>query len=41
MAVAIVDGSSTTLPVTIGAAPEAWNPYIFGSLVLLPAWLSS
>ena len=33
MAVAIVDGSGTTAPVTIGAAPEAWNPYISGVCV--------
>ena len=41
IAVAMVDGSGTTAPLTIGAAPEAWNPYIFGVLVALPASTSS
>ena len=30
IAVATVCGSATTSPVTIGAAPAAWNPCIFG-----------
>ena len=41
IAVAIVDGSWTTCPLTIGAAPEAWKPNIFGSWVELAASRSS
>ena len=41
MAVAIVDGSGTTCPVTIGAAPAAWKPYIRGAFVALPSRRSS
>ncbi len=37
IAVAMVDGFSTTWPSTIGAEPAAWNPRIFGRLVARPA----
>ncbi len=37
----MVDGSGTTWPVTIGAAPAAWKPYIFGVRVVVPAVISS
>ncbi len=33
IAVAIVDGSLTTSPRTIGAEPEAWKPHIRGVCV--------
>ncbi len=36
MAVAMVLGDSTTLPVTIGAAPAAWKPHIRGVRVAGP-----
>ena len=41
IAVAIVDGSATAWPLTIGAAPLAWKPYIFGVRVAFPAARSS
>ena len=41
MAVAIVDGSRTTSPRTIGAASDAWNPNIRGRFVAWPASASS
>ncbi|CAL9312054.1 hypothetical protein SUDANB135_04879 [Streptomyces sp. SudanB135_2055] len=34
MAVAMVDGSLTTSPRTIGALPEAWKPHMRGVLEL-------
>src|SRR5256714_1821971 len=41
IAVAMVCGPGTPAPLTIGAAPDAWNPYIFGRCVALPASTSS
>ena len=41
IAVAMVVGSVTTEPETIGAAPDAWKPNILGNLVALPAAWSS
>jgi hypothetical protein len=41
MAVAMVDGSRTAAPLTMGAAPAAWKPNIRGSRVALPAAWSS
>src|SRR4051794_14413205 len=41
IAVAIVDGSGTTSPRTIGAAPDAWNPNMRGVRDALPAAASS
>ena len=37
IAVATVSGDSIGCPSTIGAAPAAWKPSIFGSLVARPA----
>ena len=37
IAVAIVSGSRTGAPFTIGAAPAAWNPTIRGAFVARPA----
>jgi hypothetical protein len=37
MAVAMVCGSATTAPVTIGAAPAAWKPHIRGVRVAGPS----
>src|SRR6266516_891341 len=41
IAVAMVCGSLTTAPVTIGAAPEAWKPNILGRRLAFPASSSS
>ena len=38
MAVAIVCGSLTTSPRTIGAAPCAWNPNSCGGSTMTPSW---
>jgi threonine synthase len=37
IAVAIVDGFSTGLPVTIGAAPAAWKPRMTGRRLATPS----
>ena len=39
IAVAIVSGSSTGCPKTMGAAPAAWKPSMRGSFVAFPASL--
>ncbi len=37
MAVAMVDGSLTTSPRTMGAEPEAWKPHMRGLCVDMPS----
>ena len=41
MAVAMVSGFSTVVPLTSGAEPAAWKPIIRGKILLRPARLYS